>query len=84
MNKLVFKLEYFADCLNSNKCDPKDGHAEYVESVAVAKASQGNNTEFDTSKYKYISWGCTWHPLNEACVKGDNGSGHKPGEKCSR
>ncbi|KAK7186456.1 hypothetical protein DPSP01_002113 [Paraphaeosphaeria sporulosa] len=67
-----------------HKCDPKDGHAEYVESVAVVKADQGNNTEFDVTKYKYISWGCTWHPLNEKCEHDDNGTGHKPGEKCNR
>ncbi|KAF9741113.1 hypothetical protein PMIN06_008348 [Paraphaeosphaeria minitans] len=67
-----------------HKCDPKDGHAEYVESVVAPKASQGNDTEFDTTKYKYIRWGCTWHPLNEKCEHGDNGTGHKPGEKCNR
>ncbi|KAL1594608.1 hypothetical protein SLS60_010369 [Paraconiothyrium brasiliense] len=62
-----------------NKCDPKAGHAEYVESVAGPKGS-ANDTVFDT-KYKYISWGCQWHPKNQDCQAKDH-TGHPPGKDC--
>ncbi|KAF1977394.1 hypothetical protein BU23DRAFT_564905 [Bimuria novae-zelandiae CBS 107.79] len=65
---------------SKGKYDPSDGHAEYVESIPVPKI-QVNETDFETSKYKYITWGCQWHPKNtDYQAKGH--TGHPPAKNC--
>ena len=63
---------YWTDEMARGKCDPEKGHAEYVESVPGPRGS-ANETEFDAGMFKYVSWGCQWHPLNKKSTKGGTG-----------